>query len=197
MLGVGGAFTSGRMSKPERMGLWSSGTLPIRVWWTHLFWKFSRNFRVHAYVRVQWYCAFPAHWRRCRLPIPSLRVYGRARICACGVSVECVLCTSKLYPIKKKRMSKPEKEVFPFMDLKKIMSYTTAREPYHVKGLFELEFIHRNFKETRFLRFTCVTCIWIIGTSCPFYLERLRFIRKIKETKHPLESIGNFPAREG
>ena len=40
-------------------------------------------------------------------------------------------------------------------------------------------------------------CVWIAGTGRPFSLERLRFLRKMKERKHPLESLGNFPAREG
>jgi len=74
----------------RRMDLWSSGR---SVQWdaTHqgsnpgdrtFFWNFSRNFRVHARVRVRWYYAFPVHWRRRRrLPITSLRVYGRACVC--------------------------------------------------------------------------------------------------------------------
>ena len=71
------------------MGLWSNGRA---VHWdaTHqgsnpgdctFFWNFSRNFRVHAHVRVRWYCASLAHWRLESLPISSLRVYGRARVC--------------------------------------------------------------------------------------------------------------------
>jgi hypothetical protein len=118
----------------------------------------------------------------------------RTRTRVCG---ECGVCVIYVQVVPNKKNKQASKEVFPFMGLKKIMSYTTASEPYHIKGLFELEFFHRNFKETRFLCFIYVTCIWIVGTGHPFYLERLRFIRKMKETKHPLESIGNFPAREG
>jgi hypothetical protein len=81
-------------------------TVPVAVvWWgfkplcSHFFWNYSRIFRVYALVRIQWYCVFSAHWRLESLPIFSLRVYGRIRVCECGV---CLLCASKAVSDKKK-----------------------------------------------------------------------------------------------
>ena len=42
--------------------------------------------------------------------------------------------------VPNKKNEQAGKRSVPFMGPKKIMSYATASEPYHVKGLFELEF---------------------------------------------------------
>jgi hypothetical protein len=67
----------------------SNGTLLT----SHLFWNFFKKFKIHACVRVRWYCTFstaleaatPISSLRvygCTYPpISSLRVYGRARVC--------------------------------------------------------------------------------------------------------------------
>ena len=40
-------------------------------------------------------------------------------------------------------------------------------------------------------------CVWNGGIRHPFPLERLPFLCKVEEIKHPPRSVGKFPAREG
>jgi hypothetical protein len=58
-------------------------------------WIFSRNFMVHAHVRVRWYCVFPVHWRW-HASQSLFCMCTDAHACVCVWSM-CRLCASKLY----------------------------------------------------------------------------------------------------